>query len=112
MNTLNPALVRSILQRIARSQIVAVDGVLRHRSDVLPPQALSLLQALHHHGYLILPPDSIGPPVAARSIAGMQLLDWSVRQPDTPRSLALLTGEDSSASAGAVAEAATRGPQA
>lgn len=103
MSTLNPALVRGVLQRVARGQIVSVDGVLRHRSDVLPPQALSLLQALHRHGHLTLPPDTIGPPVAALSIAGMQLLDWSVRQPGTPCPLALLTG-DSSASAGAVTE--------
>ncbi len=112
MSTLNPALVRGVLQRIARGQIVAVDGVLRHRSDVLPPQALALLQALHRHGYLTLSPDSVGPPVAVLSVAGTQLLDWSVRQPDTPCPLALLTGEDSRASAGAVAEAVIRGPQA
>lgn len=95
-----------------RGQIVTVDGALRHRSDVLPPHALSLLQALHRHGYLTVQPDSVGPPVAVLSVAGTQLLDWSVRQPDTSCPLALLTDEDSGASAGAVAEAATRGPRA
>ncbi|MCE7011766.1 hypothetical protein LWC34_54480 [Kibdelosporangium philippinense] len=110
--TLNPALVRGVLQRVARGQIVSVDGMLRHRSDALLPQALSLRQALHRHDYPTLPPGSIGPPVAGLSVSGMQLLDWSFRQPDTPRSLALLTRDDSSATAEAVAETATRGPRA
>ena len=86
---------------------MAVDGMLRHRGDVLPPHALSLLQALHQHGYLTLAPDpadSAGPPLAALSVAGTQLLDWSIRQPTTPCPLAPLAGQDSGASAGTVAE--------
>lgn len=86
---------------------MAVDGVLRHRSDVLPPHALSLFQALHQHGYLTLQPasvDLVGPRVAAMSVAGTQLLDWSIRQPNTPCPLALLTGQDSGAPAETVAE--------
>ncbi|MGW5051541.1 hypothetical protein [Actinokineospora sp. NPDC004072] len=107
MSALDPALVRGVLARVARGHIVAVDGVLRHRSDVLPPHALSLLQALHQHGYLTLQPasvDSAGPRVAALSVAGTQLLDWSIRQPNTPCPLALLSGQDSGAPAGTVAE--------
>lgn len=105
----NPALVRSVLQRVARRQIISVDGVLRHHSDVLPPQALSLLDALHRHDYLRVPP---GKPVAELSVSGMQLLDWSNRQPRLPRSLSLLTGDDAGDAAEAVDEVATRGARA
>jgi hypothetical protein len=82
--SLNPGLVRSVLQRVVRGEIVAVDGVLRHHSDVLPPPALSLLDALHRHGYLCVPP---GEPVAVLNVSGTQLQDWSNRQPHLPRSL-------------------------
>lgn len=98
MNALDQAPVRGVLLRVARGQITAVDGLLRDRREVLPPHAVSLLQALHRHGYLTLPVHSAGVPVAL-SVAGTQLLDWSVRQPHTPCSLALLTGEDSGAPA-------------
>ncbi|UJW32464.1 hypothetical protein L3Q67_01355 [Saccharothrix sp. AJ9571] len=104
---LDPALVRSLLQRIARGQIVSVDGVLRHHSDVLPPQALSLLDALHRQDYLCVRP---GQPVAVLSVSGIQLLDWSNRQPHLPHSLALLTGDDTAGgTAEAVGEVAPRG---
>ncbi|WP_410570701.1 hypothetical protein [Amycolatopsis sp. cmx-4-61] len=86
---------------------MSTDGVLRHHDDVLPPHALSLLQALHQHGYLTLHPGpaaSAGLRVAALSVTGTQLLDWSIRQPHTPCPLALLTGQDSGAPAGAVPE--------
>ena len=101
-----PALVRGVLRRVARRQIVSVDGVLRHHSDVLPPQALSLLDALHRHDYLRVRP---GQSVAELSVGGMQLLDWSNRQPHLPRCLPLLTGEDAGGAAEAVGEVATRG---
>lgn len=111
MSALNLAVVRGVLAWVARGQIVSVDGVLRHRSDVLPAQALSLLQTLHGRGYLTVPPGSFGPPVAVLTVRGTQLLDWSNRQPDPPRWLALVTGQNSDLPADTATEAAVRCPR-
>lgn len=107
--SLNPALVRGVLQRVARGQIVSVVGVLRHHSDVLPLQALSLLDALHRHDYLSVPP---GQPVAVLSMSGMQLLDWSGRQPHLLRFLSELTGEATAVGAEDIDEVLPRGARA
>lgn len=81
---LEPALTRCALQRLARGQIVSENGMLRHRSDVLPPDMLSMLQALHWHGYVTLIASPAGPPAAALTVSGTQLLDWWDRQASTP----------------------------
>jgi hypothetical protein len=69
------------LRRVARGQIVSVDGVLRHHSDVLPPDVLSTLKVLQEHGFVILtaPADERPQwPVAELTLSGMQLLDqWN-----------------------------------
>lgn len=104
--TPNRAPVRGVLQRVARGQIVSVDGVLRHHSEVLSPQAMSLLDALHRHDYLSVPP---GRSAAELSVSGMQLLDRSNRQPHLPRCLPLLTAEDGAGVAEVVSEVAAHG---
>ncbi|MGI8307175.1 hypothetical protein [Saccharopolyspora hattusasensis] len=106
---LNPTLARIVLRRVAREQIVSKDGLLRHRSDVLPPDVLALLQALHRHGYITLAACSGGPPVAMLSVSGMQLLDWWNQQP-TAHPASAPTGKQADGTADTVAGVVTRGP--
>jgi hypothetical protein len=69
------------LRRIARGQIVAVDGVLRHHSDVLPPDVITTLNMLRQQGFITLAaPTDEHPqwPVAELTLSGVHLLDqWN-----------------------------------
>ncbi|MBV8932219.1 MAG: hypothetical protein JO285_06675 [Kutzneria sp.] len=69
------------LRRVARGQIVSVDGVLRHHSDVLPPDVITALKALWEHGFITTTaPTDEHPrwPVAELTLSGVHLLDqWN-----------------------------------
>lgn len=74
----------SALRRVGRGQIVAENGVLRHHSDVLPPDVITTLQEMHHHGLITLTtahPDHPAWLVAELTVSGIQLLDWWNKQP-------------------------------
>jgi hypothetical protein len=106
--SLNPALVRRVLQRVVQGQIVSVDDVLRHHSDVLLPQALSPLDALRRHDYLRA---LCGRPGAELSVSETRL-DWSNR-PHVPCCLPLPAAEGTGSSTTvAVGAAAAYGAQA
>ncbi|HEY0803486.1 MAG TPA: hypothetical protein VGD84_00405 [Pseudonocardiaceae bacterium] len=69
------------LRRVAHGQIVAVGGVLRHHSDVLPPDVITTLKVLQEHGFVTLAvPTEERPqwPVAELTLSGVHLLDqWN-----------------------------------
>jgi len=75
----------SALRRVAQGQIVAENGVLRHHSDVLPPDVITTLQEMHHHGLITMTlahPDYPAWPVAELTVIGIQLLDrWNEQPP-------------------------------
>jgi hypothetical protein len=79
---------RNALRRVAHGQIVSDNGVLRHRSDVLPPDVITTLEVLHRHGFIALVPGATESdrPSAQLTMTGTQLLDLWNRQPagDTP----------------------------
>jgi hypothetical protein len=74
---------RNALRRVAHGQIVSDNGVLRHHSDVLPPDVITTLDVLHRHGFITLKPGTTETdrPTAQLTMLGTQLLDLWNRQP-------------------------------
>jgi hypothetical protein len=86
----------SALRRVARGQIVAENGVLRHHSDVLPPDVITTLQEIHHDGLITLTlahPDHSAWPVAELTVSGIQLLDRWNKQPPLVVAVAPANGD-------------------
>lgn len=85
---------RAALRRVAHGQIVSDNGVLRHHSDVLPPDLITTLEVLHRHGFIALVPGSAETdrPTAQLTMTGTQLLDlWNRQAAGDPPTLASVT---------------------
>jgi hypothetical protein len=74
---------RNALRRAAHGQVVSDNGVLRHHSDVLPPDVITTLNVLHRHGFITLAPGSTETdrPTAQLTMTGTQMLDLWNRHP-------------------------------